>query len=97
MKDQPKGYYTRFDDKGKDITYSNKDFKEIAVNFIRIEALCNKYHITFSSKSKLYNHLKDFCQKIASLSLPLKAIFSIFIIASKAVYQFFGSRLVFKG
>lgn len=38
IEDQPKGFCITFDDESKDHTYSNKDFKKVAINFVGIEA-----------------------------------------------------------
>lgn len=79
------------------MAYSNKGFDEVAVNFVGIEALCSKYRTTFPSGSKLHNHLKSGCLEMTSPSLPTQAVSSIFIIVSKAVHQFFGFGLTFRG
>lgn len=97
MKDQPKSFYTRFDDEGKDVTYSDKGFEKIAVNFVGIETSYNKCRATFFSKSKLHNHLKSGYQEVVSPFLSLEATFSIPIIAFKAVHQSFGSGIAFRG
>lgn len=97
MEDSSKSFYIKYDDKNEDSTYSDKDFQEILINLIKIDTSCSMDCATFPSKSKLHNHLKNNYRKVASLSFPPKAIFSITIIASKAVHQFFGSWFVFRG
>lgn len=52
VKDQPKDFYPTFVNRDKNISYSKEGFEEIAVNFIGIDALCNKCHITFPFKIK---------------------------------------------
>lgn len=91
IKDQSEGFYTRYNNEAEDITYSNKGFEKIAVNFIRINTSCSKCRVTIFSKSKLHNHLKDGCREVTSLSLSLMVTSSIPIIVSKAMHQFFGS------
>lgn len=86
VKGQPKGFYTIFDDVSKDVTYSDKDFKKIAVNFVGIKTSYSKYRATFPSRSKLYHHLRSNCQEVTSHFFPAKATFPIPIIASKAVH-----------
>lgn len=58
IKDQPKGFYTIFEDKSNNLTYSDKGFNKIAVNFVATETLCTKCCATFPSRLKLYNHWK---------------------------------------
>lgn len=58
---QPKDFYTTFFQQDEDVTYTDKSFIEVVVNFVRIKALCNKCRATFSSKTKLHYHLKTGC------------------------------------
>lgn len=66
IEDKPKGFSIIFNDESKDHTYSDKGFKKVAINFVRIEASCNKCCTTFSLKLKLYNHLRSGCQEVTS-------------------------------
>lgn len=50
VENQLKSFYNTFNKDDKDVTYANKGFKDVVVNFIRIKALCNKCRATFSSK-----------------------------------------------
>ena len=97
VEDQPEGFYTIFGDEGEDVTYSDKGFEEVAVNFVGIETLCSKCHATFPSKSKFHHHLRSNYREVTSPSLPAEATSPIPIIASKAVHQFFSSGLAFRG
>lgn len=58
MENQPEGFYTTFKDKKRDVTYLDKGFEEVVVNFVRIETTCLKYCSSFLSKSKLHKHVK---------------------------------------
>lgn len=42
MKDQPKEFYAIFEVEKKDLTYSNRGFDKVIVNFVRIETVCSK-------------------------------------------------------
>ena len=95
--DQSESFYTTFGDEGDEMTYSDKGFDKITMNFVKIETLCFRCHTTFPSKSKLHNHLKSGCLKTSSPSLPAQATSSISIITSKIIYQSFGSGLAFRG
>lgn len=81
----------------QNVTYTDKGFKEVVVNFVQIEALCSKCRTTFFSKMKLHHHLKSGCQEVTSSSFPTEQASFIFIIAFRAVHQLFGSRFSFKG
>lgn len=59
VENQPKSFYITFDKDDEDVTYANKGFKEVVVNFVRIEALYNKCRTIFPSKKKLHHHLKS--------------------------------------
>ena len=52
----------------KDVTYSNKDFNKVVINFVGIKTLYTKCHATFSSKSKRYNYLKTGCMEVTLFS-----------------------------
>lgn len=97
MKNQLVSFYNIFEEKGDDVTYLNKDFDKIAVNFVSIEISCIKCCITFPSRLKLYNHLKRNCLEIFLSTFPTQVASSIFIIASKTIHQFFGLGLAFQG
>ncbi len=77
IKNQPKGFYTIFNEDDEDVIYADVDFKEVVVNFVGIEALCSKCRATFPSKTKLYHHLKSGYQEVTSPSLPAEQAFSI--------------------
>lgn len=57
------------------MVYLDKDFEEVAVNFVEIKTLCTKYYTTFPSKSKLYNHLKNSYLQVASPFFSVQADF----------------------
>lgn len=97
LEDQLEGIYITFEDKSNNVAYLDKGFNKIAVNFDGIEALCTKCRTTLPSKSKLHNHLKSGCLEMTLPFLPTQTALFIPIIASKAVHQFFGSGLVFRG
>ncbi len=40
--DQPEGFYTTIEDEDDEMTYSDKGFDEIAVNFVGIETSCKE-------------------------------------------------------
>lgn len=68
MEDQPERFHTTFKTEDEEVTYSDKGFNKVFVNFVRIEAICSKCHSFFPSKSKLYNHIKTGCIEEALLS-----------------------------
>ena len=96
MEDKPKGFYTAFGDEADEVSYLDKGFDKVAVNFIEIKTLCTRCHATFSSRSKLHSHLKSGCLETSLPSLPAQAPLPIPVIASKAVHRFFGSELAFR-
>lgn len=57
-KNQPESFYTIFENKSKNVIYSDKGFEEVTVNFVGIETLYNNYSATFFFRSKLHNYLK---------------------------------------
>ena len=97
VENQLKGFYNTFEEKNDDVTYSDKGFDKIAVNFVGIETSCIKCRTTFPSKLKLHNHLKNGCLEMSSIALLAQAALSISIIASKTIDQSFGLGLVFRG
>lgn len=96
IKDQPEGFYNIFDANEEDVTYLDKRFDEVIVNFVRIEISYSKCHSSFFSKSKLYKHIKARCIGEVLPSFFILPFSSIFIIAPIAIYQFFSSGLAFK-
>lgn len=68
MEDQPEGFYTIFDANGEDVTYSDKSFDKVVVNFVGIETFYSKCYLSFSSKSKLHKYIKTGCVGEALLS-----------------------------
>lgn len=97
MKDQPKSFYTTFDSDREDIANSNKGFDKVVVNFVGIETLYSKCYSFFLSKSKMHKHITIGCLKEALPFFSTWLLLSISIIAFMAIYQSFGSGLVFKG
>lgn len=97
MKDQSESFYTIFDADGEDITYLDKSFDKLIVNFIGIETFCLKCHSSFPLKSKLYKHIKAGCVGEALPSFSTQLFLSIPVIISMAVHQSFGLSLAFKG
>lgn len=96
MENQPKGLYNTFEEEDNNVTYLDKGFDEIAVNFVRIEAFCIKCHTIFPSRSKLYKYLKSGCLEMSLPAFLTQAASSIPIIASKTVHQSFVSGLAFR-
>lgn len=97
MKDQPKGFYTILKFEKKDITYSDKGFDKVIINFVGIKTAYLKCHTSFPSKSKLHKHIKASCIEENLLALFAQLFSSISVIVSKAMQQFLGSGLIFKG
>lgn len=93
VEDQPEDFHTIFDDENEDVNYSDKDFKEVAVNFVGIKTSCNKCRAIFPSWSKLHHYLRGDWWEVTFLSLSTEAIFPIPIIVYKAVYQVFSLDL----
>lgn len=79
------------------MAYSDESFNKIVVNFVKIEVLYTKYRVIFFSRLKVHNYRKSSCLELTLSSLLTSATSSIPIIASKAVYQSFGSGLAFTG
>lgn len=75
-----------FEAEEKNMTYLNKNLNKVLVNFVKIEMVYSKCYATFSSKSKLYNHLKASYVERALLALFTQLLSSILIIAFKALY-----------
>lgn len=50
------------------MTYLNKGYDKVIVNFVGIEIICLNYCSFFSSKSKLHKHVKAGCMEKASFS-----------------------------
>ena len=97
VKNQLKGFYSIFEEEGDNVTYLNKDFDKIAVNFVGIKTLCINYYATFPSRLKLHNHLKNSCLEMFSPAFLTQTASSILIITFKTVYQFFRFGLAFRG
>lgn len=97
MKNQPKSFYVTFDGKKKDVTYLNKKFNKILVNFMIIKTTCLNCYLFFSLRSKLYPHVKAGCIEKALLFSSAQPSLFIFIVMSKAIHQFLRLGLEFKG
>ncbi len=97
VEDELEGFYTTFENEADKVFYSNEGFDEVTVNFVGIETSCIKCRTTFPSRSKLHNHLKSDCLETSSPSLPAQTPSPISVIASKGMYQSFGSGLAFRG
>lgn len=95
IKDQPEGFHIIFDVKGEYVTYSDEGFHEVVVNFFGIETFYSKCHSSFSSKSKLYKHIKAGYIEGVLPFFSTQPSLSISVIASMVVYQVFGSGLAF--
>lgn len=95
--DQPKGFYPTLKNKSDNVASTDKDFDKIAINFIKIEALCIKRYMIFFFKSKLYNHLKSGYLEVTLPFFLTQTASSIPIIAFKAIFQSFSSELIFRG
>lgn len=97
VEDQLEDFYITFENEERDVTYLDKGFGKVLVNFVKIETTCLKCRSFFFSKSKLHKYVKAGYIKEA---LPLSSTqpsSSISIIMSKATYQSLGSSLGFKG
>lgn len=57
--------------KSKEVGYSDKNFDEVIVNFVGIEAACIRCNVSFSLKLQLYKHLKAGCMKKPQAALFL--------------------------
>ena len=95
----PVGFYTSFNHESEEVQYSDEGFDEVDANFVDFETSCGKCGAPFSSKSRLYKHLKGDC--ISSLQ---PSIFGAptpnspnSIITSKSVVPAMGSVLAFRG
>lgn len=97
MENQPKGFYTTFENEERNVTYSDKGFDKVLVNFVGIETTYLKCRSSFPSKSKLYKHLKAGCVEEASPLSSAQPSSSIPIVMSKAIHQSLGSGLGFRG
>lgn len=45
----------------EEVSYLNKGYDKVVVNFIKIKTVCFRYHVSFFSKSKLYKYIKASC------------------------------------
>ena len=61
FENRPKGFYTTFNLKGKEVDYLDKGFKEIIANFVKIKIGYLKCSSSFPSKLQLHKHLKAGC------------------------------------
>lgn len=86
-----------FEDKKGDITYSDKDFNEIFVNFVGIETTCLKCYSSLLSKSKLHKYVRADCIKETLPPSSTKPSLSIPIMTSKTIHQSWASGLRFRG
>lgn len=86
MENKPDGFYTTFEDDKRDVSYSNKGFDKIIVNFVGIETTCLKCHLSFLLKSKLYKYVKVSYVKEASPPASTQPSMSIPIVMSKTIY-----------
>ena len=94
----PEGFYTPFEQEGKEVLYSDKAFDEMDANFVGTESSYGKCGAPFFSKSLLHKYLKDGC--ISSLQTLLFGILApispIPIITLKSVVPAIGSGLAFQ-
>ena len=97
MEDKPESFYTVCENEADKVSYSDKGFDQVAVNFVGIETSCTKCCATFPSRSKLHNHLRNNCLETSSPFFLAQAASPIPIIASKAEHQSFGFGLAFRG
>lgn len=86
MEDQLEGFHTTFEIEDEEVTYSNKGFNKVFVNFVEIEATCSKFRSSFFLKSKLHNHIMTGCVGEALPSSSPQPALSIPIIVSKAIH-----------
>lgn len=86
MENIPEAFYTTFEDGKGDVTYSNKGFDEVIVNFVGIEMTCLKYHLSCLSKSKLHKYVKAGYIEEASPPSSNQSSSSISIVMSKTIH-----------
>lgn len=67
IEDQLEGFHIIFDVDKEDITYLDKGFDKVIINFVRIETFCLKCYSSFPLESKLYKYIKADCIKKALL------------------------------
>ena len=75
-----------FEPEEKELSYSDKGFNEVFVNFVGIEAVCSKCRLSFPLKSKLHTHIKSGCVKETLPFASPQPSSSIPVIVSKAVH-----------
>lgn len=93
----PEGFYTTFEQEGKEVQYSDEGFDEVDANFVGVESSCGKCGALFSSKALLHKHLKDGCVSPLQPFLPGAPVPTspIPIITSKSVVPAMGFGLAF--
>lgn len=75
-------------DEKEGITYLNKSFHEIVINFVEIEIVYSKCHSSFFSKLKLYHkYIKVNCIEKALLAFLTQFSLYISIVVSKTRNQ----------
>lgn len=94
---QSESFYIIFELKEGDVNYLDKGFDKDVVNFVEIKTVCSRCYRSFSSKSKLHNHIKVSCLKESFLASFTQPSLSISIIVSKARHQSFKLSLIFRG
>lgn len=96
---QPKSFYTMFEDERKEFNYSNKGFDKVVVNFVEIETICTKCNTSFFSRSKLHKYLKTDCLGTVQVLLapPTLPSLPIPIVEYKSILQSLGSGLALRG
>ena len=94
---QPESFHITFEPEEEELAYSDEDFDEVFVNFVRIEAVCSKCRSLFPSKSKLYTHIKSGCVGDTSPSASPQPSSSIPVVISKTVHTSLGLGFSFRG
>lgn len=96
MKNQTESFYIMFKEEKGDVSYLNKGFDKILLNFVGIKTICLKCCSSFLLKPKLHKYVKAGYVEKVSFSSSAQPSLSIPIIMSKAIHQFLGSSFAFR-
>lgn len=96
MKNQTESFYITFKEEKRDVSYSDKGFNKILVNFVGIETIYLKYCSSFPLKSKLHKYVKAGYVEKAPFSSSAQLSSSIFIVMLKEIHQFLGLGFTFR-
>lgn len=97
FKNRLKSFYMTFNPVVEEVDYSDKGFKEVIANFVKIETICSKCNSFFPSQLQLHKHLKTgWTGAVQATPLPFTQSTSpIPIIKSKAIIPSLKSDLAF--